>query len=72
MNNPKLDPQARLDAATAAVDAAAKRHSQNVAGVVRHAAGTANTIAKTAAIGALLGVRYVFGFAQGLVRSGNV
>jgi hypothetical protein len=71
MNAHDLETQARLDAAKAAVDAASRRHAQSVAGVVRHAAGTANTVAKTAAFGVLLGARYVAGFAQGLVRPGN-
>ncbi len=64
-----LESVAKLEAATAAVDAAAKRHSQNVAGVVHHVVGTANTGAKVVAVAALLCVRYVAGFVHGLRSS---
>ncbi len=67
-----LESEAKLEAAKAAVDSASRRHSQRVAGVVHRVVGTANSVAKIAVIGALLGVRYVAGFAQGLVRPGNV
>ena len=62
---------ARLDAAKAAVDAAAKRHAQSIAGVLHYAAGTVNTGAKAAVLGALLATRYATGFARGLVTRPN-
>lgn len=71
MDSQELDPQSRLAAVRDAVDAASLRHAQRVADVVRRGAGTANTAAKAAVFGALMGARYVSGFARGLLRSPN-
>ncbi len=57
-------PQSPLTAARSAVDAASLRHARRVAGAARYIGDTANTAAKAAAFGALLGARYVSGFAR--------
>ena len=67
-----FEAQQRLQNARLVVDAAASRHAQCVAGAIGEVTSTANTIAKTAVFGILLGARYVAGFATGLVRGDSV
>lgn len=63
-----IDPQYRFELAKLSVDHAAARHAAKVATVAGAALRTVRGVARSGGQGALLGARYVAGFARGLAR----